>query len=142
MEKGKRHNVILTIVREYLKPSAQGQITIDGKPFGRTLERAWLDNLPMVSCIPAGEYSMGWTHSPRFKRKMLEVLRVPGRAGIRIHSADYVGELQGCIAIATDHPGGFAAGKSLVPELETLVQKAILSGVAVKLIISNPEVIA
>lgn len=129
----------ITIAREYLKPSAQGLLSIDGMPFGRTLERAWIDNLPLVSCIPAGEYAVKWTKSPRFKRHTLEVMNVPGRRGIRIHSADYVHELQGCIATATDHPDGFAAGRSLVPELETLVRAALDRGEPVTLTVENPK---
>lgn len=63
-------------------------------------------NLPNVSCIPAGEYAVRWTYSPRFKRFMYLVDGVAGRAGIRFHSANFMGDkacgllcqLNGCIA--------------------------------------------
>lgn len=37
--------------------------------------------------------------SPRFKKDMWLLLDVPGRDGIRIHSANYARELNGCIAL-------------------------------------------
>jgi len=66
-----------------------------------------LGNKPQMSCIPDGEYKCFWTYSPAFKRHMYLVANVPGRAGIRIHSANYVGrqdlgfrqQLQGCISL-------------------------------------------
>jgi hypothetical protein len=76
--------------------------------------RAWFsgelpdrDNAPNVSCIPAGLYRCLWTWSPAFKRFMYLVDRVPGRSGVRIHSANYMGDrskghrchLNGCIAL-------------------------------------------
>lgn len=65
------------------------------------------DNAPNVSCIPAGLYRCLWTWSPAFKRMMYLVDRVPGRSGVRIHSANYMGDrtkghrchLNGCIAL-------------------------------------------
>ena len=69
-------------------------------------ELSWADNQPNVSSIPPGRYICRYTYSPRFKRKMYEVMEVKGRAGIRIHSANFMGnkakgykcQLNGCIA--------------------------------------------
>jgi len=62
-------------------------------------------NAPNISCIPAGTYRCLWTWSPAFKRFMYLVADVPGRSGIRIHSANLMGlkppwlcQLYGCIA--------------------------------------------
>ena len=60
--------------------------------FIRCLELQWLDNAPQVSCIPTGDYKLKWTLSNRFKRHMWQVMDVPGRAGIRIHSGNYAGD--------------------------------------------------
>jgi len=64
------------------------------------------DNAPNVSRIPAGRYRCTWALSPRFKRFMYGVAPVVGRAGIRVHSANFVGDdppwrrqLNGCIAL-------------------------------------------
>ena len=63
-----------------------------------SLERAWLDNETFVSCIPVGVYRCDFTNSFRLKKFTYQVLDVPGRSGIRFHSANKPDELSGCIA--------------------------------------------
>lgn len=63
-----------------------------------TLELPWKDNQPKISCIPEGTYDVERTYSPAFKKDLWLVKNVPGRSGIRIHTANYVSELLGCIA--------------------------------------------
>lgn len=70
-------------------------------------ELNWLDNRSNVSCIPKGLYRCTWTYSPRFNRHMYLVEGVTDRAGIRKHSANFMGDdtkgfkrqLNGCIAL-------------------------------------------
>ncbi len=64
-----------------------------------TCERPWKDNENNVSSIPTGSYLCRWTLSPRLKRFTYEVLNVPGRSGIRIHSANFPSQVLGCIAL-------------------------------------------
>lgn len=72
-----------------------------------TGELPWRDNQNNISCIPDGLYKCKWTLSARFKRFMYLVDGVPDRAGIRIHSANFVGDkslglycqLNGCITL-------------------------------------------
>lgn len=66
-----------------------------------TLERMWVGNKKGVSCIPAGRYLVQATQSYKFRRIMYLVQGVEGRSGIRIHSANWPEELQGCIALGT-----------------------------------------
>lgn len=90
--------------------------TSDHGTFGRlrvrdlsfyTGELPWRDNAKGLSCIPAGTYGCAWTYSPKFKRMMYLVHPVPGRAGVRIHFANYMGDvrkglrshLEGCIGL-------------------------------------------
>jgi len=68
----------------------------------KTLELAWKNNLPNVSCIPKGTYKVRWTFSPRFLRYTYEIQGVPGRSGIRIHPANYFYQLNGCIALGNN----------------------------------------
>lgn len=84
-----------------------GVIRVLGKDFeSYCLELPWHDNRQSVSCIPKGRYKVLWTYSPRFRRNMYLVDAVPGRTGIRIHSANIAGDvlkglkthLNGCIA--------------------------------------------
>lgn len=81
----------------------------DGSLFtAHSLERPWRDNLPEVSCIPVGEYKCVYTRSNRLSKLTgreyytYEVLDVPDRSGIRIHSANYFNQLLGCIALGND----------------------------------------
>lgn len=64
-----------------------------------TCERPWLDNQNNVSCIPVGSYLCRWTLSPRLKKETYEVLNVPRRSGIRIHSANFPSQVLGCISL-------------------------------------------
>lgn len=65
------------------------------------------NNACNISCIPSGTYLCKWTYSPAFKRMMYLVTKVNGRSGIRIHSANLMGDrrkgfkchLYGCIAL-------------------------------------------
>lgn len=71
----------------------------------KTLERGWLNNQPNVSCIPPGIYNCIFTRSPLFSKKAgkdvftYEIAGVQNRAGIRIHSANFYSQLNGCIAL-------------------------------------------
>jgi hypothetical protein len=73
----------------------------------KTLELAWKDNASNISCIPEGEYLCKWTRSVRLSKLTgsdyytYEVLGVVGRAGIRIHSANYFTQISGCIALGS-----------------------------------------
>lgn len=64
-----------------------------------TVELPWKDNAKGISCIPAGTYQMAFTMSNRFKVPLWLVLDVPGRAGVRIHAANFAHQLEGCIAL-------------------------------------------
>lgn len=75
----------------------------------RSLELPWKDNANSISCFAPGKYICKYTKSPSFSATAgrdvftYEVTGVPGRAGIRIHSANYVSQLRGCIALGDAH---------------------------------------
>lgn len=75
-----------------------GVLTVLGRSWF-TIERPWLDNASGISCFPTGTYRVAQTWSPRFKRPMYQVLAVPERTGVRIHSANLARQLEGCIAL-------------------------------------------
>ena len=63
-----------------------------------TLELPWKNNDRKVSCIPTGEYDI----VPRWSQKYtnhLHILDVPDRDFILIHEANFVRQLEGCIAV-------------------------------------------
>ncbi len=75
--------------------------------FFYTGELPWRKNKANVSCIPTGKYIAVWTRSRRFQRFMYLISKVPARAGIRVHAANFMGDhkkgfrrqLHGCIAL-------------------------------------------
>lgn len=79
------------------------------------------DNAPNISCIPEGVYLVVWNYSPHFKRMMYLVTKVSGRSGIRIHSANYMGDrskglrchLYGCLA-AGERVGTIEGQKAII----------------------------
>lgn len=72
-----------------------------------TGELPWRNNAASISCLPPGKYLTGMTWSPRFKRQMYLLNGTTPRAGIRAHSANFMGDkslgfktqLNGCIAL-------------------------------------------
>ena len=66
-----------------------------------TLELPWRDNKRSISCAPPGAYPMDFEWSPRFKQNLWELKEVPNRSEIKIHSANYVEQLNGCIALGS-----------------------------------------
>ena len=77
-----------------------GRLTV-GTSWWYTVERPWLDNQPMVSCIPAGVYVMVLDiHNPGQPQayQVYELQGVPNRKEIQIHRANVADELHGCIA--------------------------------------------
>ena len=75
-----------------------GVLINEGYPFALTLERAWLENMPNVSCIPAGRYKAIRHLSPKFGETFW-LQDVPGRAEILFHKGNVDDHSQGCILI-------------------------------------------
>ena len=67
----------------------------------KTMELPDKNNEQRISCIPKGIYTCKFTYSPHFKKFTYEIMNVPDRAGIRIHSANYAKQLLGCIALGS-----------------------------------------
>lgn len=96
-------------INRYIETARQtlGVLTVatDALFVAKTLELPWINNASQISCIPVGEYICRYTRSAKFSRLKgsdvytYEVLNVPGRAGIRIHSANYNMQIEGCIAL-------------------------------------------
>lgn len=69
----------------------------------KTLELPDKNNASNISCIPLGVYDCEMTYSNAFKKPLYLIKDVPNRAGVRIHSANYVTQLRGCIALGAYH---------------------------------------
>lgn len=77
---------------------SSGQVTLNLK----TVELPWRDNERWISCIPEGTYDVVPRYSKRHKHHF-HILGVPDRSLILFHVANYVWELQGCIAPGLKH---------------------------------------
>ncbi len=104
------------------------------------------DNVPGITCIPAGSYTVERLYSPHFERMMPHVMGVTGRTDIEIHPASRPHEIKGCIAIGqvfNADPKGpddvvlTDSQESFYDEFEPLFDAAIDNGEAVQIIISN-----
>lgn len=88
--------MLLRLFRKtYTDKSIIGDFYIDGERVAYSLENT-------QKAIPGGNYLVILSYSPRFQRDMPLICNVPGREGIRIHSANYPHELEGCIALGLD----------------------------------------
>lgn len=63
-----------------------GTPTVDWKIWGKT-------------AIPVGVYDVTINWSNRFKRQMIEILRVPGWSGVRIHNGKGPESTDGCLIV-------------------------------------------
>ena len=105
----------LTLIREYKEEATLGFLKdSDGNDLCRTLERPNLSNakddpktsVNESSCIPEGIYLCKRYSSAKYD-KTWEVIGVPGRSKILIHSANTVDQLLGCIATVTTIVDGY-----------------------------------
>jgi hypothetical protein len=100
---------IATLERYYTPLGTWGELQLPGFSCA-TIARPWLNNEPFKSCIPEGEYRLGLRRSDVVARSTRsefdagwEVKDVTGRSWIMVHPANYVHELQGCIAPGREH---------------------------------------
>ena len=85
--------MLLRLQRETPQGEAiHGKLFVDGQYFCDTLERKGVQ-------IPALWYTVAVTQSPRFKRLLPIVERVPGRSGIRFHVGTKPQHSSGCILL-------------------------------------------
>ena len=97
------------LVRINKRPNyaTRGIWLFDGVPTCVTLELPWRENQARMSCIPVGEYEVVECARPRYTSKMTridrpwEVLNVPERGGILIHTGNIAADTSGCILLGT-----------------------------------------
>lgn len=75
-----------------------GRIMLDPGIHIYTVERPWLDNRPVVSCIPVGMYVCQPREFKRGGYMAIEVTNVEDRSHILFHKANNASQLSGCIA--------------------------------------------
>ena len=65
----------------------------------KTLERPWLNNQHMISCIPKGTYIAVWAYQGDLKEWHYTLQNVLDRDGIFMHEFNYVFQSEGCIGL-------------------------------------------
>lgn len=119
----------------------EGKLYIDGVYFCDTLENkdrglvqtmsVWEIHQIKVfgkTAIPFGTYRVLVTMSPKFKKLLPILLRVPGFDGIRIHAGNTVKDSQGCILAGIKSSNGILKdSKKTVEALDNILktQKSI-----------------
>ncbi len=90
---------VLTLKRIAENKDGMFGVLIDhDKPFALTLERQWLNNEPLLSCIPDGYYICKRVKSPKFG-DVFEITGVQNRTNILFHKGNVVDHTEGCILI-------------------------------------------
>jgi len=78
-----------------------GKIYIGDKSW-YTVERPDRGNEPSISCIQEGCYGLMMDHYNRGGYDAFEILGVPGRTEIKIHIANTMEDVQGCVGVGLD----------------------------------------
>lgn len=128
--------MILKLVRNSLKPGfTEGKLYVDNviecftvEDEDRHLESGGI-KVQNQTAIPRGRYKVTISMSTRFNKFMLEVLNVPGFAGIRIHSGNSSKDTEGCIILGAVNShlddNWVSSSKIAVDRLFTKVKKAL-----------------
>lgn len=85
------------LIRKYTPQKTSGVLIFDNIDI-KTIELPDLNNRPMVSCIPEGEYLCKWSHMASHNVDHYQLQRVPDRSAIFIHIATSIDQIHGCIA--------------------------------------------
>ena len=128
----------IEVIRRHFKESYTiGKMFIDKEPFCATLEDP-IRNLKDLNhdgdfddpgegkiygetAIPCGRYQVIVSYSPKFKKRLPELLKVPGFTGIRIHAGTNAKHTEGCLLIGDNtEKGKLSNGPYYVT---TLIQK-------------------
>lgn len=86
-----------------------GKLYIDGHYFCDTLEdtvRPANKKIAGKTAIPAGNYKVIKSYSPRFKKILPEILNVPNFTGVRIHAGNTAKDTNGCVLLGLNKTKG------------------------------------
>lgn len=104
----------IEVFRKYKKDTYTiGKMFINGAYFCDTLE----DKVRVLgangegkvkgqTAIPAGTYTIQLTYSPKFRRRLPLLLRVPFFEGVRIHAGNTNKDTEGCILVGRNRAVG------------------------------------
>lgn len=119
--------------------STEGQMFIDGQPFGYTLENPVRDvKIIDHTAIPAGRYQVNIGMSPHFNRLMPRVLNVPNFQGVLIHMGNAPRDTEGCVLVGWQRGDNFIGDSDdAFNQLFEQISDAINAGEPVWLTLQN-----
>lgn len=121
----------LLIQRKWRSPDTyEGELSIEGTYFCFTMERA------DVAHIPTGLYTIVMTYSPKFGRVMPLIL-VPGREGIRFHSGTTYKDSEGCVLLGDKLLSREQIGGGLVDHVVEKFEKRLLGNSDITVLITE-----
>lgn len=133
--------MILTLVRQRTDGQRTfGELLVEGRFQCYTLEdpiRALGMKIAGQTAIPAGDYPVEVTYSPRFKTRLPILLDVPGFEGIRIHAGNSEQDTEGCILVGADRTDSRLVASRVA--LAALMQKLPERGAII--LVRNPVVV-
>ena len=129
----------IVVKRKWLEiDSTISEILVDGEFLCYGLEDAVreVEGDPVESwkvygktAIPYGTYPVEITRSARWKKDMLQIMDVPGFAGIRIHAGNTAADTDGCLLVGTTRDDDFIVNSRLaLVRLYGMVQAALGNG--------------
>ncbi len=132
----------LTLTRREQYPRATiGELAIEGQFECFTLEDVVRPDgikVPGATAIPAGDYPVQITLSPRFGVRMPLLIGVPGFAGVRIHPGNTDQDTEGCILVGQDvQDGVLFRSRAAYDNLFTKLDRALASGQSLRIDIVN-----
>lgn len=118
-----------------------GDLFIDGTFQCYTIEDVVRETKVKGStAIPAGKYQVIITHSPRFRRQLPLLLRVPNFTGIRIHAGNSADESEGCILVGCNRTEDkVTESRVALEDLMTEIEGALQGGEEVWIEIMDAE---
>lgn len=146
----------IVIDRKWKKPTYTiGMVSIDGKRFGdgvhwcssledadRGLKQSMSEaeikkrKIAGKTAIPAGEYRVVVTYSPRFQKNLPLLVDVPGYSGVRFHSGNTAADTEGCLLFGENSvKGKVLNSRYWCNKLQGLIEAAIKRGEKVTLTI-------
>lgn len=102
MKKMKKRRVVEIIRLEESDQGTFGVLKIDKAVFCVTLEQNDEENRANESSIPAQQYICRRIDSPKYG-ETFEILNVPGRSDILIHSGNFINNTKGCVLLGTSY---------------------------------------
>jgi hypothetical protein len=105
---GRDMRTIILKILSFDDDGRYGEMIENNVPFILTQEESWRDNAKGISAIPPGTYIVKRASRPKHPDTW-EVMNVPGRSDILIHSGNTEADVEGCIMLGKER--GFLPAK-------------------------------